>query len=76
MLPLRVWVNIGALGIKRYSAFYKAPELLEPHHQIINCHILDTHWGGVLPLCREADSEVYSSCRLGKLVVDGLDIYP
>ena len=23
---------------------------LEPHHQILWCHILDTRWGGVTPL--------------------------
>ena len=30
---------------KGFSAFYKAPALLEPHHQFVLCHILDTRWG-------------------------------
>ena len=28
------------------SAFLKAPTLLEPHHQIVQCHIQDICWGG------------------------------
>ena len=39
------------MAIKWYSTFTKAPALLEPHHQIVLCHILDTHWERVLPLC-------------------------
>ena len=27
----------------------KAPALLEPHHQIVLCHIQDTHRGGSYP---------------------------
>ena len=31
--------------------FPKAPALLEPHHQIVLCHIQDTCWGcGLTPL--------------------------
>ena len=30
-------------------------------------HILDTRWGGVLPLCRDAAGVFYSPSRLGKL---------
>ena len=30
--------------MKGYSAFPKAPVLLEPHHQIAYCHIQDTCW--------------------------------
>ena len=26
-------VNLGAMAMKGYFAFYKAPALLEPHHQ-------------------------------------------
>ena len=33
--PLRVRVDLGAIVIKGYSAFPKAPALLEPHHQIV-----------------------------------------
>ena len=53
MLPLRTKVDLGAMAIKVYSAFSKAPALLEPHHKIVLCHIQDTRrGGGVLPLCR------------------------
>ena len=34
MLPLRVRVDLGAMAMKRYSAFPKAPALLKPHHQL------------------------------------------
>ena len=30
-----------------------------------DCHIQDTRWGGVLPLCREAVGVFYSPSRLG-----------
>ena len=46
MLPLWATVDLGAMAIKGYSTFPKAPALLEPHHQIIYCHIQDTRWGG------------------------------
>ena len=35
VLPLRARVDQGAMTIKEYSAFPKAPVLLEPHHQIV-----------------------------------------
>ena len=34
MLLFRSRVDLGAMAIKGYSAFPKAPALLEPHHQI------------------------------------------
>ena len=34
VLPLQVRVDLGAMAMKGYSSFPKAPELLEPHHQI------------------------------------------
>ena len=46
MLPLRARVDLGAMAMKEYSAFPKAPALLEPHHQIVSCHIQDTLYGG------------------------------
>ena len=53
--------------MKGYLAFPNAPALLEPHHQIIWFHILDTHWGGESnPLNRETVVVFYSSSRLGK----------
>ena len=35
VLPLRAGVDLGAMAMKEYSAFPKAPALLEPHHQIV-----------------------------------------
>ena len=35
MLPLRARVDLGAMAMKGYSAFPKAPALLKPHHQIV-----------------------------------------
>ena len=35
MLPHRVRDNLGAMAMKGYSAFPKAPALLEPRHQIV-----------------------------------------
>ena len=35
VLPLPARVDLGAMVIKGYFAFPKAPELLEPHHQIV-----------------------------------------
>ena len=54
---LQARVNLGAMAKKGYSAFPRAPVLLEPHHQIIQYHIQEIQCGwGVLPLCREAVS--------------------
>ena len=53
------------MAMKGYSAFPKAAALLEPHHQIVYCHIQETRWGGVLPHCREAVGVFYRSSRLG-----------
>ena len=51
MLPLQARVDPGVMAMKEYSAFPKAPVLLEPHHQIVYCHVLDTCWkrGGSYP---------------------------
>ena len=35
VLPLRARVDLGAMAIKGYSAFPKAPTSLEPLHQIV-----------------------------------------
>ena len=48
MLPPRDRVDQGAMAMKGCSEFPKAPLSLEPHHQIFQCQILDTHcpgWG-------------------------------
>ena len=47
VLPLRAKVDLGAMVMKGYSAFPKAPALLEPDHQIVWCHMQDTRcWDG------------------------------
>ena len=35
-------LDLEAMAVKEYYAFPKAPALLEPHHQIVLCHIKDT----------------------------------
>ena len=35
VLPLRAGVDLGAIPMEGYSAFPKAPALLDPHHQIV-----------------------------------------
>ena len=35
MLPLQDRVDLGAMAMKEYSAFPKAPALLELHHLIV-----------------------------------------
>ena len=42
VLPLWVRVDLRVIAMKGYSAFPKAPALLEPLHQIVYCHIQDT----------------------------------
>ena len=49
MLPFRARVDLGAMSMKGYSAFPKAPALLEPHNQIVWCHIQDNHGAGYNP---------------------------
>ena len=44
--------------MKTYFAFTKARALPEPHHQIVLCHIQDTHCMGILPLFSEAISVI------------------
>ena len=48
------------MATKGYSTFFKAPALLEPHHQIVKCHIQITRWEGFLLLCRSAVGVFYS----------------
>ena len=35
MLPLQVKADQGAMAMKEYSTFPKAPALLEPHNHIV-----------------------------------------
>ena len=52
---------------KGYYAFSKAPSSLEPHNQIVQCHIQNTHWVS-LTLCRDARAVFSSSSRLSRLI--------
>ena len=64
---LLLWAkeDLGAMAIKGYSAFLKAPALLKPQHQIVNVISKTFVVGGVLPLCRDAVSVFYSPSWLG-----------
>ena len=57
--------------IKGYSKFPKA-SVLEPHHQMVKCHVQDTHWGErVLPLCRDAVDIFYSTSSQLSFIYSG-----
>ena len=66
MLPLRARVDLGAMAMKGYSTFPKAPALPELHHQTVYCHFQDTHsrGEGVLPLCRETVGVFYNPNKM------------
>ena len=58
-VTLRVRVDLGAMAVKEYSTFPKAPTLLEPQLRIVLGHIIWTFVGGFL-LSTEMKS-VYSA---------------
>ena len=74
MLPLQGRGDLGAIAIKGYSVFPKAPALHVPHHRIILYHIQDICWR-VLPLCRDVFGVFYSPSRLGRRTLVG-DVLP
>ena len=45
---LLLWarVDLGKIAVEEYFAFSKTLVFLEPHHQIVKCHMLDNHGGG------------------------------
>ena len=45
--------------MKGYSTYPKGPAFLEPHHQIVECYIQDTHWRGSYPSAEK--QSVYST---------------
>ena len=65
MLPLRARLNLGAMAMKGYSAFPKAPPLLDLHYHISFTPLLRCSWcilqpqltgpivvkGALTPLC-------------------------
>ena len=54
-------VNLGAMAMKEYIAFPKAPALLELHHEIVYCHIQDIRWGEGLTPQQRCRQLVYST---------------
>ena len=52
MLLLRVRLDLVAMAMKGYSAIPKAPALLEPRHQIVQCYIQNIRWGCITSLQR------------------------
>ena len=60
VLPLRAKVDPGAIVIKGYSAFPKAPVI-----RLFNVIYKTLVGGGFLPLCREAVGVFYSPSRQG-----------
>ena len=49
MLPFRAKVDLGAMAMKGYSAFPKAPALMKPHHEIVVKYPGYTFWS-ITPL--------------------------
>ena len=70
VLPFRV--DLRAMAMKGCSTFPNAPASLEPHHQIVQCPIQDTRWGGVLTLCRGAVCVFYRPSRQGNHKPEGI----
>ena len=50
VLQFWVRVNLGAMVMKGYSLFPKAPSILEPHQQIFLYYIQNTCWKSLTPL--------------------------
>ena len=65
VLPLQDRVNLGVMAMRGYTAFPKAPALLESYSQIVSWHIQDTRWWGSYPLGKGAAGVFYSPNRLG-----------
>ena len=63
MLPFRARVDLGAMAMKKCSAF---PNCLVSYQ--------GTRWGNVLPLCREAVGVFYSPSRLGRQYDDEVPV--
>ena len=55
VLPFQARVDLLAMAMKGYSVFPKASASMEPHQQIVQCHIHDSH-GGVSYLSAETQS--------------------
>ena len=61
VLPLQERTDLGEMAIKGYSVFPKLPALLEPHHQILLCHIRTLVRKGSYPNPSAEKQSVYST---------------
>ena len=76
MIALLTSLNLEGIAIKGYSAFPKAPALLELRHQIVLCHIQDTRWwGGVLPTLQRCNRCILQPQLTGSHVGEE-EVYP
>ncbi len=69
VLPLRARVDLGAMVMKGFSAFSKAPASLERQHQIVWCHILDTHGGGGLTSLQRCSQYILQPQPTGQEII-------
>ena len=60
--------------MKGYSAFLKPPAIMEPHHQIVQYHIQDSRWVGVLAPLQRSSQCILQSQPTGQS--DCLVLYP
>ena len=71
MLLLQIGVEKGAIVMKGYPRYPKAPSR-EPHHQIVLLYSGYTLASEVLPLIRDAISVFYRPSLLGSRMITGL----
>ena len=64
--PLRVRVDLGAMVMKEYSAFPRAPVLLTLTIKLFNVIYQDTRWWVVSLFCWDAVTVIYNASRLGQ----------
>ena len=64
VLPLGLRVDLGVMAMEGYSAFPKAPALMEPHHQVVYSVISRALVVRILPLSRDAVGVFYNCSRL------------
>ena len=58
ILPIWVWVNLGVMVMKGFSTF---PKAIESYHQMVECHVQDTHLVGLLLIYRHTVGVFYCS---------------
>ena len=74
MLPLQVRMDPGAMAIKRYAAFPKAPALLEPHYEIVYPGHLFWGWGYPSPEKQSVYSKVPTEWATGHSLVESYSL--